>query len=230
MDRFVSFGVAANTGRDAPLAWSRDGKTLATVHASSQVQLWDSALTPRRLVDHDGWVMCITANPKRELFAAGDRYGRIRLFSNEGEGSLVLQHRGTITSLAWRPDGEVLAAAAFGMLRFWTADGERLHEFPCLGDLIAWSSDGERIVTGDEDGTIRLFDLNTGEVAWSAIRLGPDESVTFSAAGEVLQGDPSVIEEELVYLVESEPGKLEVLKPSEFDQRIEGTGEVKLRP
>ena len=50
--------------------------------------------------------------------------------------------------------------------------------------------------------------------------LDDGNSITFSPAGEILHGDPEVVEKELVYLVETPSGTLELLKPSEFQKRV----------
>jgi hypothetical protein len=44
--------------------------------------------------------------------------------------------------------------------------------------------------------------------------------VTFSPTGEILHGDPEVVEEELTCLVENDQGTIDMLAPAEFQQRI----------
>ena len=44
--------------------------------------------------------------------------------------------------------------------------------------------------------------------------------MSFSAAGELLSGDPAVMESELVYAVEKPDRQFELLRPSEFGLRL----------
>ena len=65
-----------------------------------------------------------------------------------------------------------------------------------------------------------LTDTETGQTLWLAVLLDDENSITFSPAGEILHGDPDVIEKELIYLVETPSGTLELLEPSEFQERV----------
>jgi len=59
----------------------------------------------------------------------------------------------------------------------------------------------------------------------------PDgQSVTFSAAGELLHGEPEVVEEELTYLIEKPSGALDLLKPSEFLKRVAAVPALAVAP
>jgi hypothetical protein len=48
-----------------------------------------------------------------------------------------------------------------------------------------------------------VWDSENAEAKWVSLLLAGMEPVTFSPAGEILHGDPEVIEKELVYLVET---------------------------
>lgn len=50
--------------------------------------------------------------------------------------------------------------------------------------------------------------------------LPDDKAVTFSPTGEILHGDPKVVEEELIYLVENEQGTIDMVSPAEFQERV----------
>jgi WD40 repeat protein len=84
---------------------------------------------------------------------------------------------------------------------------------------LTWAPDGKRLASGDVGGMVRVWNVETGTVEWSAIRLRGDRSVVFSPTGEILYGHPKVIEEDLIYLLEPPGGPIELLKPSEFNKR-----------
>ena len=54
---------------------------------------------------------------------------------------------------------------------------------------------------------------------WVGVLLTDEDSASFSPAGQRLHGDAEVVENELVYVVETDAGHLETLKPSEFLRR-----------
>jgi hypothetical protein len=49
------------------------------------------------------------------------------------------------------------------------------------------------------------------EPLWVALNLPDDKAVTSSPTGEILYGDPKVVEEELIYLVENDQGTIDML-------------------
>jgi hypothetical protein len=65
-----------------------------------------------------------------------------------------------------------------------------------------------------------LWDAASAEPEWVAVLLKNDQSVTLSAAGQILHGDAEIIEKELVYFVETPTGTMELLRPSEFHERV----------
>ena len=82
--------------------------------------------------------------------------------------------------------------------------------------------DGTRVVTTSYDGTLRAWDVATRETHWTAILLSESRAAVYDAAGNLLHGTPELreaIERELVYLVETSTGRLDVLRPSEFAKR-----------
>jgi len=82
--------------------------------------------------------------------------------------SVFTQAFGTVSSVAFSPDGTLLAAGiANGEIRVWrVADGEQL--LTCRGHsdwpwAIAFSPNGRTIASGSQDQTVRLWDVNTGQ-------------------------------------------------------------------
>ncbi len=84
---------------------------------------------------------------------------------------------------------------------------------------VAWSQPG-LIASASVHGAIIIWDGKTGEPQRVFVPLANDESVTLSAEGKLLYGAPAVAEEQLVYVIEDESGKLDLFKPSEFRRRF----------
>jgi choice-of-anchor C domain-containing protein len=140
-------GPADQPNRVYRLAFAPDGKTLATGGIDSIIRLWDVA-TGRQVRLLEGLPVSFLPT-----------YGR------------------TVGGLAFSPDGKCLAAG-FGMPSFRTADygaviklwdtasGRAIRTLP--GHLntvvsLAFSPDNRTLASGSQDGTVRLWNLRTGE-------------------------------------------------------------------
>jgi len=90
---------------------------------------------------------------------------------------------GPVTSLAWSPDGTLLAATAGdpnGTARIWTAAGAPVATLrgPSAPDqCLAWSMDSQRLATASADGSVRVWD-RTGRL----LRVLPGTDPVFSLA------------------------------------------------
>ena len=83
------------------------------------------------------------------------------------EGAVARLGKGTISDIAYSPDGTRLAVA--GSVGIWYYDAETYKEVSLIvGDAtarmtgIAFSPDGRRLVGGGTDKTVRLWDAKSG--------------------------------------------------------------------
>ena len=83
------------------------------------------------------------------------------------ERSTLIGHSGTVSALAFSPDGTRLVSASWdGTARLWDiASGTEMIDF--IGHMdrvtdVAFSADGTRVATASWDGTVRLWDAGTG--------------------------------------------------------------------
>ncbi len=86
---------------------------------------------------------------------------------------------------------------------------------------LAWRPHSHELLSAGRDGSIRLWDADTQSIEWIVITLPDKQSVTLSPEGRLLDGDPVVFEREFAYIVEQTTGAMEILAPSEFQQRVE---------
>ena len=175
------------------MAFSPDGRLLATAGSDGTARLWDPATGEhlRTLTGHTDRVMGVAFSPDGRLLATGGDDGTARLWDPAtGEHLRTLTgHTDAVRGVAFSPDGRLLATGGDdGTARLWDpATGEHRrtltgHARQVLG--VAFSPDGRLLATAGGDGTARLWDPATGEhrhtltgtlagsVGWRSARTG----------------------------------------------------------
>jgi RNA polymerase sigma factor (sigma-70 family) len=160
------------------VAYSPDGKTIATCGNDKTIRLWDAATgKPLRQLDgHTGAVESVAFSPDGKRLASAGQDGVARLWRLGGEQPPVLlgEPNGYLLSVAFSPDGRTLLVASRDptklkfALRLWdVATGQERARLPgnqFTAAAVAFSPDGRVIVSGGGDASIVLWDV-TGRVA-----------------------------------------------------------------
>jgi len=118
-----SIVLAGGAGWVERLAWSADGKTLAT-SAGKKVRLWDTAgVMLREYANHAATVSDLAWRPRSNTLAVS-AYGGVTLYDPAiPEPIKVLAWKGAPLRMAWSPNGEVLAHGnQDATVHFWYAD------------------------------------------------------------------------------------------------------------
>ncbi|MGW5428960.1 WD40 domain-containing protein [Streptomyces sp. NPDC004059] len=171
--------------------FSPDGALLATTDRGDDrdggaVRVWDLATgTPRHeFTGHSGRVYTLDFHPGGALLVSGDTEGEVRLWDLAGGRSAGLLGgcRGAVYQVLFDPDGTLLAAGdSAGVVRLWRIDPQAdpvavpLNRQPAEHRGSVWvckfrphgdtpvQAPGALLVTGGNDGVVRLWDPATGQ-------------------------------------------------------------------
>jgi WD40 repeat protein len=154
------------------VAWSPDGKRLATGSYDKTARVWD-AVTGKGLLTlsgHRGFVESVVWSPDGRRLATGSWDETVKVW-NAATGKQLLTlsgHKGPVTSVAWSPDGErLITGSTDATARVWDAKtGEEIVTLTRHTGVVwsvAWSPNGEKVATGSADDTARVWDAAMGK-------------------------------------------------------------------
>ena len=154
------------------MAFSRDGKQLATASQDKTVRVWNLATSraTHTFTDFPGWATHVAFSPDGSDLAISGRFRVVFVIDlAHNRKRLVLKgHTGDVLTVAYSPNGKMLATASTDRtVRLWnSADGRSLltlngHE----GEVNAatFGPDGKVLASAGEDRTVRLWDVADGK-------------------------------------------------------------------
>lgn len=155
------------------LAFSPDGRLLASGGSQLSVKLWDANTggAAGELTGHVAKVSALAFSPDGRLLASGAQDGLIKIWETAArrETRTLAGHTGRIKSLAFSPDGRLLASASFDQtVRVWDATkGKEARTLaPQSGNVLAVAFGGgdENSLTavGAEKHAVKVWDARSG--------------------------------------------------------------------
>ncbi|WP_013325407.1 NACHT domain-containing protein [Gloeothece verrucosa] len=178
------------------VAFSADGKLLATGDSHGVIRIWNTASRKEllTLTGHQSWVYSVAFAPDSQTLASGSEDNTVKLWNYQSGECLhtLTGHQKGVRSVAFAPDSQTLASGSDDhTVKLWNyKSGE------CLRTLtghqswvysVAFAPDSQTLGSGSDDHTVKLWNYQSGECLHTLTgHQSPVYSVAFAPDGETL--------------------------------------------
>ncbi len=163
-----------HTMRVTTVAWSPDGKYIASGSLDKTVQVWPANSNnhgrPFVYRGHTAGIRAVDWSPNSQRVVSGAEDTTVQLWDalNGEHSTLCRGHSDAVTTVAWSPDGKYVASGSMdGTVRLWNATtGTQKYVYRGHTDsvnTVCWSPDSQRLASGSSDKTAHILDTATGK-------------------------------------------------------------------
>ena len=185
-------------GLDVKMAFSVDGRMLATGGEDGLVHMWNLIESKKirhrfTVKGHKHNIRTLAFSPDGKMLASGGKGGTLCLWRAADGASLFTStaHKSLINAVAFSPDSKILASGGNELFLWDTSTGTELRptsrKLTARISALVFSPDGNTLVAGNWDGILESWDVrpggllstHTGHTWWV-------EVLKFSADGKTL--------------------------------------------
>lgn len=153
------------------LEFSPDGVLLATADRSNGLVVWE-AFTGREfyfLTGHTGPITDVSWAPDSNILASASEDSTIRLWEMQNGNQIKNwgAHGGGVSAVEFTRDNRIASTGRDNQSKLWDINGGAIRAFAGMSDLgmeVAFDSDADRILAGDLNGVVHVWNAKDGAV------------------------------------------------------------------
>ena len=170
----VLYTYRGHTDRIPTVAWSPNGKYIASGSLDKTVQVWATNpaehFQPYVYHGHTDGVQTVAWSPDSSRIASGSIDKTVQVWDAlSGEQAVTYTgHTDAVNIVVWSPNGNYIATGSEDKtVRMWdVATGKQMyiyHGHQAGINSIVWSPDSQQIASGSTDTTVQIIDVATGK-------------------------------------------------------------------